>query len=96
MFTKCSKLEKLPDLSKWKTDKVTEMTYMFYRCKSLKSLPDISGWNTKNVRDMLYMFGSCTSLERLPDFSNWNFKPNVYGVFPNCNKNLNYPKNIKN
>ena len=96
MFTKCSKLEKLPDLSKWKTDKVTEMTYMFYRCKSLKSLPDISGWNTKNVRDMLYMFGSCTSLERLPDFSNWNFKPNVYGVFPNCNKNLNYPNNIKN
>ena len=46
----CKSLSSLPDISKWNTIKVTNMSYMFYDCKSLISLSDISNWNTNNVK----------------------------------------------
>ena len=42
LFSKCSSLKYLPDISKWNTKKVTNMLGMFYNCSSLKYLPDIS------------------------------------------------------
>ena len=42
MFLYCSSLESLPDISKWNTSKVTDMTSIFNRGSSLKELPDIS------------------------------------------------------
>ena len=33
------------DLSKWNTNNVTDMSFLFNGCKSLSSLPDISKWN---------------------------------------------------
>ena len=44
MFYKCSSLSSLPDLSKWNTNNVTYMSYMFPDCSSLLSLPDLSKW----------------------------------------------------
>ena len=44
MFSSCSSLQSLPDISKWNTEKVTDMSFMFNSCSSLKSLPDISKW----------------------------------------------------
>ena len=38
----CKSLISLPDISKWNTKDVTDMSYMFYNCSSLSSLPDIS------------------------------------------------------
>ena len=52
MFGNCSMLSTLPDISKWNTNNVTNMSYMFDYCESLISLPDISKWNTSNVTDM--------------------------------------------
>ena len=52
MFGGCKSLNSLPDISKWNTKNVTNMSCMFYYCESLNSLPDISKWNTKNVTDM--------------------------------------------
>ena len=49
IFYECSSLISLPDISKWKTNNVTDMSYMFYRCSRLSSLPDISKWKTNNV-----------------------------------------------
>jgi len=49
LFSDCSSLESLPDISKWNTNNVTEMIFLFYGCSSLKSLPDLSKWNTNNV-----------------------------------------------
>ena len=49
------------DLSKWNTNNVTNISYLFYECSSLSSLPDISKWNTKNVTDMSWMFYACKS-----------------------------------
>ena len=62
MFYKCSSLSCLPDISKWKTHKVTNMISMFNGCLSLSYLPDISKWNTKNNRDKSYIFNKCENL----------------------------------
>ena len=72
MFSDCSSLLSLPDISYLNTNNVTNMCGMFYGCSSLSSLPDISNWNTNNVTNMSYMFSGCSSLLSLPDISNWN------------------------
>ena len=72
MFSRCSSLLSLPDISKWNTNNVTYMNNMYYRCSSLSSLPDISKWNTNNVINMSYMFSNCSSLSSLPNISKWN------------------------
>ena len=56
MFSDCSSLISLSDISKWNTNNVTHMTGMFCGCSSLISLPDISKWNTNKVYNMTYMF----------------------------------------
>ena len=52
MFYECSTLSSLPDISKWNTDKVTDMSYMFFGCSSLSCLPNISKWDTNNTTNM--------------------------------------------
>ena len=59
---KCSLLSSLPDISKWNTNNVKNMSEMFYNCSSLSSLPDISKWNTNNVEEMIAVFENCFSL----------------------------------
>ena len=61
MFSRCSSLSSLPDISKWITNKVTNISYMFYGCSSLSSLPDISKWNTYNVNYMDNMLYGCSN-----------------------------------
>ena len=56
MFDGCSSLSSLPDISKWITNNVTDMSCMFNGCSSLSSIPNISNWNTNNVTDMTEMF----------------------------------------
>ena len=66
MFDGCYALISLPDISKWNTNNVTNMSYMFYGCSSLESLPDISKWNTNNVTNMSYIL-----LKSLRDWYNF-------------------------
>ena len=70
MFCKKSDNSKIPDISKWNTNKVTTMECLFNECSSLKTLPDISKWNIQNVTDINYMFYKCLSLIALSDISN--------------------------
>jgi len=72
MYYNCYSLKSLPDISKWNTSNVNNMSYIFYNCNSLISLPDISKWNTSNVNKMSYIFYNCNSLISLPDISKWN------------------------
>ena len=72
MFFNCLSLKSLPDISKWNTNNVTNMSGLFVKCSSLKSLPDISKWNTNNVINMSGLFCECSSLKSLPDISKWN------------------------
>ena len=59
MFYLCNSLKSLPDISKWDTKNVTNMSCMFYYCKSLKSLPDISKWKLNKELDKEDMFKGC-------------------------------------
>ena len=72
MFYDCTKLYSLPDISKWNTSNVKDMSGIFSNCSSLSSLPDISKWNTSRVNNMSHMFYNCSSLTSLPDISKWN------------------------
>ena len=42
MFSYCSSLESLPDISKWNINNLENISHMFSGCESLKSFPDIS------------------------------------------------------
>ena len=42
MFSRCSSLSELPDISNWNTTNVKDLSDIFRRCESLSSLPDIS------------------------------------------------------
>ena len=59
MFSGCSTLLSVPDISKLNINNVTDMSEMFDSCSSLSSLPYISNWNTNNVTDMSGMFCIC-------------------------------------
>ena len=83
----------LPDLSKWETKNVTDMSFLFYDCISLQIFPDISKWETKNVTEMKYMFFRCISIINTPDISKWNIekvtdKEEILNGFKNIN---NFP-----
>ena len=63
MFYNCTGLSNLPDISKWNTNNVNNMSNMFYKCTSLSTLPDLSKWNTKKVNDMSDMFYYCNKIK---------------------------------
>ena len=41
IFNGCRSLKSIPDISKWDTQNVENISYMFNGCCSLKYLPDI-------------------------------------------------------
>ena len=51
MFSECTSLISISDISNWKIQNVTSLSAMFSQCISLISLPDISNWNTMNVKN---------------------------------------------
>ena len=63
MFASCTNLTSL-DVSKFRTQNVTDMFYMFGDCSNLTSL-NVSNFNTANVTDMDYMFNNCSNLTSL-------------------------------
>ena len=94
MFSNCSSLLSLPDISKWNTNNVFDMHKMFYNCSSLSSLPDISKWSTNNVIDMSGMFYNCSSLPSIPDISKWktNNVNNMGEIFSHCSSLASLPE----
>ena len=72
MFNKCYELSYLPDISKWNTNNVINISYLFSRWESLSSLPDISKWEINNVNNMSYLLSGCYKLSSLPDISKWD------------------------
>lgn len=56
MFSNCLSLSSLPEISKWDTSKVVDMSGMFYNCISLTNLNGISNWNIDNVQNISFMF----------------------------------------
>ena len=85
-FSYCSSLKELPDISKWKTEKVNDMTGMFENCISLKKMPNIEKWNVSNVKKINSIFNNCTSLITLPNVDKWNINKiiKVNNMFARC------------
>ena len=67
MFNSCKSLSYLPDILKWNTNNVTDMSYMFYGCEKLNELPDISKWNINKVDKMEEMFENCFNSLIIPN-----------------------------
>ena len=59
MFIGCSSITSIPDISKWNTKNVKDISAMFYYCESLSSLPDIFKWNISNVTNISTLFYNC-------------------------------------
>ena len=93
MFSNCSLLIKIPDISKWNTNKVNNLIGLFYGCSSLKSLSDISKWNSNKVNNLIGLFYGCSSLKSLPDISKWNINNVNYmsGLFYGCSSLKSLP-----
>ena len=71
MFGNCESLLSIPDISKWNTSSVNNLSYMFSNCLSLSSLSDISKWNISKDIIMKDMFDKCkNSLNIPPKFKN--------------------------
>ena len=83
LFSNCSTLESLPDISNWNLSKVINISDIFEKCSSLKFLPDISKWDTSNIKYMRNIFKDCNSLVSLPDISKWNINnsTNICSMF---------------
>jgi surface protein len=56
------------DISKWNTEKVTDMSYTFPYASAFNQ--DIGGWNTAQVTYMLGMFGAAVAFNQ--DIGSWN------------------------
>ena len=62
-FYDFSKVTEIQGLANLKTDKVTNMAYMFYGCSSLESV-NLQKWEMDEVTDMSYMFYGCKALSQ--------------------------------
>ena len=81
IFSNCSSLILLPDISKWDTSNIFDMSKMFYNCKKISFLSDISKWVTRNVFNMNKIFYKCSSLLISPEayIYRWNLS-NVFYI----------------
>ena len=75
MFSKCSSLKELPDISKWNTSNIKNINFMFYNCSSLKSLPNIKKFQMNNVSYISGIFAECSNLISIRDISYWMIEP---------------------
>lgn len=83
MFASCTELEEL-DLSRFRSDYVTDMFGMFSNCFKLKTV-DISSFDTSKVTDMAYLFEYCRLLSNI-EIKNFdtNLVTNMSSMFSYC------------
>ena len=63
-FYMCQKLTSITGIENLKTNKVTDMSWMFSNCNVLNNV-DVSGFNTYNVTNMSNMFLGCYALANI-------------------------------
>ena len=72
MFSSCSSLISLPDISIWNTQKLINLKSIFVDCSLLNYIPNISKWKFNNKFKINNIFKGCDSLLIIPDISKWN------------------------
>ena len=95
IFSGCSDLVALPDISAWDLSSVKNISFMFYGCSSLNCLPQLEKWNLSNVSEIEGMFLDCSSLRKVPDIK-WDCDKIRYpnSVFGSCHNLVFLPKNM--
>ena len=53
LFSYCFSLTSMPDISKWNTKNLNNISVMFQNCLSLSFLPNISKWNVLKESDLI-------------------------------------------
>ena len=93
LFSGCSLVKKLPDVSKWNVGSAVNIYGFFSGCSSLLTVPDISNWNIENTYYIRCLFYGCSSLKELPDISNWNTSKveDMDELFSDCSSLLSIP-----
>ena len=71
MFSGCSNLKDVGDLSNWDISNVEDMGNLFFKCPKLKSV-DLSKWRPEKLKNITGMFFNCTSLTSVGDLNNWD------------------------
>ena len=71
MFSGCSKLTSVGDLSKWTGSNATTVAYMFDQDSSLSKL-NLSKFNPSQATDFSSMFSNCKALQDLSSVNSWN------------------------
>ena len=86
MFSDCTELSYIGDMSDFNTINVTNMKKMFYNCVSLEYLPNISKLDTSNVTSMEGLFFNCQSLKSAGKITDWKPKSLMFmdSMFCGC------------
>ena len=86
MFSDCSSLQSVGDLSGWDVNSITDFGRMFYNCPSLQSVGDLSGWDVSSATNISSMFYNCSSLQSVGDLSGWDVSSatNISSMFSDC------------
>ena len=73
LFSGCSSLISIPDISRWKVENAKFVGNLFSECSSLISIPDISKWNT-NLQDIESdnIFQCCSLIKKYTKIFNIN------------------------
>ena len=84
-FYYCLHVTTIEGIENLKTDKVTDMRYMFSICGGLTSL-DLSNFNTANVTNMYFMFAQSNNLKTIYVGDGWSTGKVTDGtyMFANC------------
>ena len=88
MFSNCTNLRVLPNISNWNTKNLTKTVDMFSNCPLITLIPDLSKWNIRSVVDISGMFENCCSLQNLDFLAKWDAKNinNMSQLFYGCSK----------
>ena len=68
MFSGCTSLISLHNISNWNTMSVQNMSYMFENCPKLTDLRNLSKWNINKVKEALDMYRGCNKKLKTPKF----------------------------
>ena len=70
LFSGCSSLISIPDISKWNTKNITNLEKMLSGCISLTHFPNITSWSVEKNRNKTdEIFKDCLSLIKKPFIS---------------------------
>ena len=87
MFDGCYSLNLLPDISRWNTHNVRNMSCLFKDCQSLINIPNITIWNIDKVDYLSHMFSGCLSLVSLSNIVkkiNRYYSIDTFLIFNDC------------